>query len=121
MLTASRNGLPIVAQRTVDFLAARKVPHYLRQLRSRSGSTDNHATSGLKFQVLAELLHIGVSVLLSDVDVVWTADPFGAPPLERKKRRARSDAYATKRSLRKDAPRTHSRVLARRRVRSIPS
>jgi hypothetical protein len=49
-------------QRTAGFLDQRKVPNYLRQLRSRSGSTDNHATSGLKFQILAELLHVGVSV-----------------------------------------------------------
>ena len=48
-------------QRTVDFLKKRGTPHYLRQLRSRSGSTDNHATSGLKFQVrmpLMPLLHV---------------------------------------------------------------
>ena len=34
-----------------------------------SSSTDNHATSALKFEVLYELLTIGVSVLLTDVDV----------------------------------------------------
>ena len=65
-------------ERTVDFLKARGTPHYLRALKTRSGSTDNHATSGLKFQILAELLATGTSVLMSDVDIVWTASPFGA-------------------------------------------
>ena len=45
---------------------------------SRSGSTDNHATSGLKFRILAEVLSVGASVLLTDVDVVLTKDPFPA-------------------------------------------
>jgi len=63
-------------QRTADFLRRRGTPHYLRQLRSRTGSTDNHATSGLKFQILHELLSVGVSVLLSDVDIVVTSNPF---------------------------------------------
>ena len=56
-------------ERTVDFLNRKKCPNYLRKLRSRTGSTDNHATSGLKFQILYEMLSVGVSVLLSDVDV----------------------------------------------------
>eukprot|EP00965_Chrysotila_dentata_P066616 2206283-Pleurochrysis_carterae.AAC.4 len=64
--------------RTAQFLSKRRTPHYLRPLRSRSGSTDNHATSGLKFSILAELLSVGVSVLLSDVDVVFTQNPFPA-------------------------------------------
>ena len=42
----------------VSFLRTRKTPHYLRKLRSASGSTDNHATSGLKFQILHELLSV---------------------------------------------------------------
>ena len=46
--------------------------------RSRSGSTDNHATSGLKFRILGEILSVGCSVLLTDVDVVLTRDPFPA-------------------------------------------
>ena len=45
-------------ERTVSFLKTRKTPHYLRTLRSASGSTDNHATSGLKFQILHELLSV---------------------------------------------------------------
>ena len=45
-------------ERTVTFLKTRKTPHYLRKLRSASGSTDNHATSGLKFQILHELLSV---------------------------------------------------------------
>ena len=44
-----------------------QVEYYLKKLVSRSGSTDNHATSGLKFRILAEQLSIGVSVLLTDV------------------------------------------------------
>ena len=65
-------------QQTADFLQRKQAPHYLRPLRSRTGSTDNHATSGLKFRILAELLSVGVSVLLTDVDVVLTRDPFPA-------------------------------------------
>ena len=65
-------------QETSRFLAGRNAPHYVRTLRSRSGSTDNHATSGLKFRILKELLSVGVSVLLTDVDVVLTQDPFPA-------------------------------------------
>ena len=42
----------------MSFLRTRKTPHYLRKLRSASGSTDNHATSGLKFQILHELLSV---------------------------------------------------------------
>lgn len=66
-------GLDQVTER---FLAHRGVPCYLRPLRSRSGSTDNHATSGLKFQILYEMLSVGASVLLSDVDIVITQNPF---------------------------------------------
>ena len=65
-------------QQTASFLKQRNAAHYLRPLKSRSGSTDNHATSGLKFRILAELLSVGVSVLLTDVDVVLTQDPFPA-------------------------------------------
>eukprot|EP00966_Prymnesium_polylepis_P076738 1778994-Prymnesium_polylepis.1 len=89
-------------ERTVSFLNKKGCPNYLRKLRSRTGSTDNHATcvqqspqaaqahecggatltltrpfgafcrSGLKFQILHEMLSVGVSVLLSDVDIVIT-------------------------------------------------
>ena len=31
---------------------------YVRKLVSRTGSTDNHATSSLKFQILAEMLSV---------------------------------------------------------------
>ena len=61
-----------IDQRTADFLKGKKCAHYVRKLRTRTGSTDNHATSGLKFQILYEMLSVGVSVLLSDVDVVIT-------------------------------------------------
>ena len=67
-----------IDQQTSDFLNKRGVANYVRPLRTRSGSTDNHATSGLKFQILSELLSVGVSVLLTDVDVVLTQDPFPA-------------------------------------------
>ena len=75
--TVQKVGVPnflVVAldQQTSDFLQKRNAPHYVRALRSRSGSTDNHATSGLKFKILSELLSVGVSVLLTDVDVVLT-------------------------------------------------
>jgi arabinosyltransferase len=52
------------------------VKHYVKKLRSRSGSTDNHATSGLKFKILVDFLSVGCSVLLSDVDVIWLTNPF---------------------------------------------
>jgi hypothetical protein len=47
----------------VSFLRTRKTPHYLRKLRSASGSTDNHATSGLKFKILVDFLSVGINVL----------------------------------------------------------
>ena len=50
---------------------------------SRGGSTDNHATSGLKFAVLYEFIRAGCSVLLSDVDVLWVQNPFTLPSLYR--------------------------------------
>ena len=50
-----------IDQRTADFLKGRSA-HYVRKLRTRTGSTDNHATSGLKFQILYEMLSVGVSV-----------------------------------------------------------
>jgi hypothetical protein len=42
----------------------------------RSGFTDNHATSGLKFQILRDFMSVGASVVLSDVDIVWVQSPF---------------------------------------------
>ena len=60
------------------------VATYVRTaLRSRTGSTDNHATSGLKFAVLRNFVVAGCSVLLSDVDVVWLQNPFTLPSLYR--------------------------------------
>jgi len=65
---------------TGAFLAPRGVPHYVKQLTSKDGQdsseTDNHKSSAFKFLILAELLSVGVSVLLSDVDVVFFQDPF---------------------------------------------
>lgn len=56
---------------TGEYLRRRGVAHYVRRLKTRTGSdsstTDNHATSALKFVLLAELLRAGVSVLLTDV------------------------------------------------------
>jgi hypothetical protein len=43
----------------------------VRALTSRTGETDNHATSGLKFQILRDFMAVGASVVLSDVDIVW--------------------------------------------------
>ena len=56
---------------------------YVRKLVSRTGSTDNHATSGLKFAVLRDFVVAGCSVLLSDVDVLWASNPFTLPSLYR--------------------------------------
>lgn len=39
-------------------------------------SGGNHAMSGLKFRILREFLHLGYSVLLSDVDIVYLQNPF---------------------------------------------
>ena len=64
--------------RTKEFLDGKGVASYRRSLQARGGGTDNHATSSLKFQILAEMLHVGVSVLLSDVDIVFTQNPFVA-------------------------------------------
>ena len=61
---------------TDSWLAERNVPRYLKKLVSRTGSTDNHATSGLKFKILVDFLSLGINVLLSDVDVIWLYDPF---------------------------------------------
>lgn len=61
---------------TSAWLTRRKVNHYVKVLHSRTGETGNHATSGLKFKVLVDFLSIGCSVLLSDVDVIWLANPF---------------------------------------------
>ena len=63
-------------ERTAKWCEEHNAPYYLRSLTSISGSTDNHATSGLKFEILKEFLKIGVNVLLSDVDIVWMRDPF---------------------------------------------
>ena len=68
-------------QKTADWCKQRGAPYYHRELKSLTGSTDNHATSGLKFQVLREFLTVGASVLLSDVDVVWMRNPFGGSRL----------------------------------------
>ncbi len=65
-------------ERTASFLERRGVAHYQRQLRAKGGGTDNHATSSLKFRILSELIHVGCSVLLSDVDIVVTRNPFEA-------------------------------------------
>ena len=68
---------------TATFARARGAYTYVRHLTSRTGSTDNHATSGLKFAVLLEFVAVGCSVLLSDVDVLWLQNPFTLPSLYR--------------------------------------
>ena len=47
-------------EKTARWCAARGAPYYHRELKSLTGSTDNHATSGLKFRVLHEFLSVGV-------------------------------------------------------------
>jgi len=72
-----KNGMVVALDdETSQWLEARNVPHYIKKIRSRSGSTDNHATSGLKFKILVDFLSVGCSVLLSDVDVIWLTDPM---------------------------------------------
>lgn len=63
---------------THAWLSERSFPSYVRKVQARGGSTDNHATSGLKFRILREFMLVGCSVLLSDVDVAWMRDPFPA-------------------------------------------
>jgi hypothetical protein len=63
-------------EQTARWCEQHNAPYYLRSLTSITGSTDNHATSGLKFEILKEFIKIGVNVLLSDVDIVWMRDPF---------------------------------------------
>jgi len=71
------NAMVVALDDATDaWLSERHVPRYLKKLVSRTGSTDNHATSGLKFKILVDFLSIGCSVLLSDVDVIWLYDPF---------------------------------------------
>jgi hypothetical protein len=59
---------------TGEFLTRKRAAFYVRRLKTRTGAdsstTDNHATSALKFQIISELLNIGVSVLLTDVECV---------------------------------------------------
>ncbi len=73
---------------TAEHVRKLGVATYVRQLRSRTGSTDNHATSGLKFAVLRDFVLAGCSVLLSDVDVVWLHNPFTLPSIYRTPRPA---------------------------------
>lgn len=68
---------------TAAFAKSKGAHTYVRKLVARGGSTDNHATSGLKFQVIYEFLSAGCSVLLSDVDVLWLQNPFTLPSLYR--------------------------------------
>ena len=68
---------------TAEFARKKGAHTYVRKLVARGGSTDNHATSGLKFAVLFEFLSAGCSVLLSDVDVLWMQNPFTLPSLYR--------------------------------------
>ena len=68
---------------TARFARSKGAHTYVRKLVSRTGSTDNHATSGLKFQIIHEFISAGCAVLLSDVDVVWLQNPFTLPSLYR--------------------------------------
>jgi hypothetical protein len=70
------NGLvAALDEPTADFVRRQGGRAYVRWLRAHTGTTDNHATSGLKFAVLLELVSVGASVLLSDVDVLWLQNP----------------------------------------------
>ena len=82
---ANITNLVVVAldEPTDKFVKEQKAESYLRKLVARGGSTDNHATSGLKFAVLKEFVAVGCSVLLSDVDVLWAQNPFTLPSLYR--------------------------------------
>ncbi|KAJ7528069.1 hypothetical protein O6H91_16G082200 [Diphasiastrum complanatum] len=62
-----------------EFCREHKVPVYRRDaaINDVQASTgDNHAVSGLKFQLLRDFLVLGYSVLLSDVDIVYLQNPF---------------------------------------------
>ena len=76
-----RNFLVVALdEKTGAYLSRKGVSYYVRRFKTRTGAdsstTDNHATSALKFVILTELLSIGVSVLLTDVDVPVFSDPF---------------------------------------------
>ncbi len=43
---------------TAAWLKERDVAHYTKKIVSRTGSTDNHATSGLKFKILVDFLSV---------------------------------------------------------------
>lgn len=58
-------------EETGAFCKSKDFPYWVRTLTSRTGETDNHATSGLKFQILRDFMAVGASVVLSDVDIVW--------------------------------------------------
>lgn len=45
-------------ERTQDFGKEKGVHTYLREVKARGGSTDNHATSGLKFRILKEFITV---------------------------------------------------------------
>ena len=77
---------------TATWCKERDVPYYHRELQSITGTTDNHATSGLKFRILNEFVSTGTSVLLSDVDVVWMQDPFADDPKSSNQRLIYRDA-----------------------------
>ena len=68
---------------TQAFSRALGAATYTRKLISRTKSTDNHATSGLKFAIIKEFISVGCSVLMSDVDIVWIQNPFTLPSLYR--------------------------------------
>ncbi|KAK3259995.1 hypothetical protein CYMTET_31032, partial [Cymbomonas tetramitiformis] len=46
-------------EETGEFCRKEGFPYWVRTLRSRTGSTDNHATSGLKFQILRDFMNGG--------------------------------------------------------------
>eukprot|EP01062_Namystynia_karyoxenos_P043343 TRINITY_DN31761_c0_g1_i1.p1 TRINITY_DN31761_c0_g1~~TRINITY_DN31761_c0_g1_i1.p1 ORF type:complete len:941 (+),score=259.99 TRINITY_DN31761_c0_g1_i1:69-2825(+) len=77
-IRAGVRGLIVTAldEETRAFARKQGAHSYLRKLTALGGGTDNHATSGLKFGILQELLRAGANVLLTDVDVVFVQNPF---------------------------------------------
>lgn len=62
-----------------EFCQLNQVPFYRKDATIAAAQVEtgaNHAISGLKFNLLRELLVLGYSVLLSDVDVVFFQNPF---------------------------------------------
>ncbi|KAK6115371.1 hypothetical protein DH2020_007640 [Rehmannia glutinosa] len=64
----------------LEFCKSNDVPVYKRDpdenIDSVAKTEESHKISALKFRILREFLHLGYSILLSDVDVVYLQNPF---------------------------------------------